>query len=784
MRSLGYLIHELSVGDNPISSQSSSRHSTLEVDRINCQFLEADNGSSPLAYLIRVDLIILSSRMEPIDKAPVLRCSTRQKTSMMLLKITTAFYHPEKVLVAIENRFGGNIATKKTQKNLLKRQYENFAASNTEVIEQTYERLQNLISQLEMHGEVIPQEEINQKFVRSLSQEWTMHTIVWRNKLEIMTLSLNDLFNNLKAYESKVMRTSSSTTNSHNVAFLSFSNTNSTTRAVNTAEGVNTASTQGAADSSTTVENLSDALIYSFFASQLSVLQLDNEDLQQSHPDDLEVMNLRECMAPRNQDSENKEPIRRTMPAEETTSNALVMRTSSSTTNSHNVAFLSFSNTNSTTRAVNTAEGVNTASTQGAADSSTTVENLSDALIYSFFASQLSVLQLDNEDLQQSHPDDLEVMDLSESIVEKPIVESNEPKTVRKENGAPISEDWVSENYKEIDGGFVIFGGNSKRGKITGKGIIKTGKLDFEDVYFVKELKFNLFSVSQMCDKKNSVLFNDTACAVLSPDFKLTDESHVLLKVPRKDNMYSFDLKNVVPQGGLTYLFAKATSEESNLWHRRLGHVNFKTINKLVKGNPIRGHSTNSKAFRVFNNRTRIVEENLHVKFSENTPNVARCGPNWLFDIDSLTKSMNYKPVVAGNQSNSSAGTKACDIVGKTRVETVPDKDYILLLLWTEDPLFSSSSKDSPGAGYKPSGEEEKKDAEDPGNKDSEVLVNGDSVSPVALASAGAEGPIPPKTAKQKLARKNELKAKRTLMLAIPDEHLLKFHACKDAKSL
>ncbi|GJW76367.1 hypothetical protein Tco_0138049 [Tanacetum coccineum] len=102
-------------------------------------------------------------------------------------------------------------------------------------------------------------------------------------------------------------------------------------------------------------------------------------------------------------------------------------------------------------------------------------------------------------------------------------------------------------DYEEINGGFVAFGGNSKGGKITGRGKIRTGKLDFEDVYFVKELKFNLFSVSQMCDKKNSVLFTNTECVVLSLDFKLTDESHVLLKVPRKDNMYSVDLKNDVP---------------------------------------------------------------------------------------------------------------------------------------------------------------------------------------------------------------------------------------------
>ncbi|GJW64938.1 hypothetical protein Tco_0116822 [Tanacetum coccineum] len=97
---------------------------------------------------------------------------------------------------------------------------------------------------------------------------------------EIETLSLDDLFNNLKAYESKVKGTSSSTTNSHNVAFLSSSSTNSKTRAVNTGQGVNTASNQGVADSSTTVENLSDAIIYSFFASQPSTPQLDNEDLQ------------------------------------------------------------------------------------------------------------------------------------------------------------------------------------------------------------------------------------------------------------------------------------------------------------------------------------------------------------------------------------------------------------------------------------------------------------------------------------------------------------------------
>nr|GEY23422.1 hypothetical protein [Tanacetum cinerariifolium] len=105
-------------------------------------------------------------------------------------------------------------------------------------------------------------------------------------------------------------------------------------------------------------------------------------------------------------------------------------------------------------------------------------------------------------------------------------------------------------NFEAINGGYVAFGGNPKGGKITGKGKIRTGKLDFDDVYFVKELKFILFIVSQMCDNKNNVLFTNIECIVLSFDFKLPDESHVMLRVPRENNMYNVDLKNIFLSGG------------------------------------------------------------------------------------------------------------------------------------------------------------------------------------------------------------------------------------------
>ncbi|GJS57545.1 putative ribonuclease H-like domain-containing protein [Tanacetum coccineum] len=144
------------------------------------------------------------------------------------------------------------------------------------------------------------------------------------------------------------------------------------------------------------------------------------------------------------------------------------------------------------------------------------------------------------------------------------------------------------EDFEEFNGGSVTFGGS--KGYISGKGRIRVGNLDFDSVSFVKELgHFNLFSISQICDKQHKVLFTETECLVVSSDFKMPDENQILLKVPRHHNMYSFDMKTPSPAKGFACLIAKATSDESRLWHRRLGHINFKNLNKLVKGNLVRG---------------------------------------------------------------------------------------------------------------------------------------------------------------------------------------------------
>ncbi|GJZ58785.1 putative ribonuclease H-like domain-containing protein [Tanacetum coccineum] len=1005
---------------------------------------------------------------------------------------------------------------------------------------------------------------MNQKLLRSLSPEWNTYAIVWRNKPKLEIMSMYDLYNNLKVYEPEVKRTSSSSTSTQNMAFVSSNNSGSTNEAVNTAHEVSATSTQANVANPINVDNLSDAVICAFFASQPSSPQLANEDLQQLHTDDLEEMDLRwqikkvlkehwkeECRVPRNQDNRNRESSRRSVPVETTTSNALISCdglggydwSDHAEEGPTNYALMAYSSSSSDSEVSN-----DSTCSKSCLETVEVLKSQYEQLLKRFEKSELMVvayktgLQSVEERLEfykknesvyvekinglkwdiqvgeitirelrkkleivqkekygiQFNVDKVENASKSlnkiiesqivdnckkeeftnehvviKPVVIKPVVENNEakasvakPKAVRKNNFALIIEDWVSDSEEEnvsqtkiekktakpsfvkID--FVTAKQTNKTDKKTAKqfehnrqnthiprgnqrnwnnlmsqrlgsnfemfnkGCYVCGSFDHLQVdcnservvkpvwnkakrvnhqNFAKKtmvpravlMKSGLVSVNtarQVNDAHSKTTVNvarpmpkavvntarpkavvnvvqrnnvnavkASACWVWKPNVKVLDHDKGVIdsgcsrhmtgnmsyltdyeeidggyvafegnpkggkitgRVPRKNNMYSVDLKNVVPKGGLTCLFAKATSDESKLWHMRLGHINFKTMNKLVKENLVRGlpsklfennqtcvacqkgkqhrasydysrfswvfflatkdeasgilkffitrvenlidqrvkvircdnetkfknkemnqfcerkgierefsiartpqqnrvaerknktlieavrtmladsklpttfwaetvntacyvqnrvlvtkphnktpyelflgrkpalgfmrpfgcpvtilntidhlgkfdgkadegffvgYSINSKAFRVFNNRTRIVEENLHIQFSENTPNIAGSGPNWLFDIDALTKSMNYKPVVAGNQSNGNAGTKACDDTSKASMETVSGKDYILLPLWTADPPFSQSSKSSPDAGFKPSGDDEKKVTEEPGKE-------------------------------------------------------------------
>ncbi|GKB31962.1 ribonuclease H-like domain-containing protein [Tanacetum coccineum] len=896
-------------------------------------------------------------------------------------------YKDAKLLIeAIEMRYGGNKESKKVQRTLLKQQYEKFAGSSSEIIDQTFDRLQKLITQLEIQGEVITQEDMNLKLLRSLPSESKTRAFIWRNKQEIKTISLDDLYNNLKIYEPEISGSSSTSQNLQNVAFVSSNSTNSnssTNEADNTAYGVN-------------------ALIL--------------KDLEQIDPDDLEEMDLQWEMAMLT--IRSRRFIKRTgrqldvngqivgfdrLKVETPTENALVAQDriggydwSYQAEEEHptNFALMTHTSSGSSSSSDSKADSCS----KSCVTTYATLKEQYDSLSSNYRKSQFNLvsykagnfipckpnLTFKDEIVESENIDVTTIVTPSnvktfESNLKFASVKNNgdavEPKTVRKNNfRPPVIEDWNSDDeseveiipkdktvssstekikfvksaretvekvetskqnkhypkgnkrnwnnlmsqrlgsdfkminkayfvcgsfehlhyvcdkkvirpvwnnssrvnhknfankmthphpnrrfvpqavltrsgkintagvsvntavrpvntagskptvnhprpisnaykkgysqvtrpfnkyseyknsifnkkvntvrvkdttardravgnpqqkeykekgvidsgcsrhmtgnkcylteYEDYDGGFVSFGDG--KGRISGKGKIKTGTLDFDNVYFCKELKYNLFSVSQICDKKNNVLFTDTECLVLSFDFKLLDKSQVLLRVPRKDNIYSVDLKSVVPTKGLTCLFDKATIDESNLWHRRLGETllevclqrslkmtilvllvrnesNIKPPVLVIKphnktpyelfpgrsplidfmkpfGCPVTilktrdhlgnfngkayegffvGYSVVSKAMRVFNKRTRIVEETLNIRFLENTPNVTGNGLDWLFDDYSLIISMNYVPVVAGKQTNGPKDSKENSGMKPTEVDEseASDKD-------------------------------------------------------------------------------------------------------------
>ncbi|GJW80579.1 ribonuclease H-like domain-containing protein [Tanacetum coccineum] len=207
-------------------------------------------------------------------------------------------------------------------------------------------------------------------------------------------------------------------------------------------------------------------------------------------------------------------------------------------------------------------------------------------------------------------------------------------------------------DFKEFDGGYVTFWRGAHGGRISSKGTLKTDSLDFEDVYFVNELKFNLFTCfTDVVRKRDDVLFTDTECLVLSPNFKLLDESQILLKIPRKDNMYSFNMKNIVPKEKKKAEVVSTACYVQNMVlvvkpHNKTPYELFRgfkpalsfmrpfgchvtilnTLDNLGKFDGksnegfFIGYSLSSKAFRVYNTRTRKVEENLQIGFLENKP--------------------------------------------------------------------------------------------------------------------------------------------------------------------
>nr|GEU43623.1 hypothetical protein [Tanacetum cinerariifolium] len=717
-------------------------------------------------------------------------------------------------------------------------------------LDQIHDRLQKLVSQLEIHMVSLSQEDVNLKFLRSLPSKWKTHTLIWRNKTDLENKSLDDLFNCLKIYESEVKHSSSLGTKYHNLAFVSSTPTDSINDSVSAAVNVSAVGTK------------------------LSASTLPNIDV-----DDLEEMNLKWQMAmltmrarrflqktDRNLGANgptsmgfdmSKEPMIRAIKQRRNLQtllswplhplhpiHLLIMRfvpsggyhvvpppvtgtfmppkpdlvfyTPHSDENEHlafNVQLSppkpeqdlssrpsapiiedwvsdseeddmpqvckdvpSFAQSSELVKSprhsgkllqapIPVAPSVPIRSNPHSKGSKKTkkacfVCKSVDHLIKDcdFYSRKLAHRTYASRDIHKQyapvnqskfplHKVSAAAPSKSQSVLTTAARTGN-PQQALKDKGVIDSGcsrhmtgnmSYLSD-FDELNGGYVAFGGNPNGGKITGKGKIKTGKLDFDDVYLVKELKFNLFSASKMCDKKNIVLFTNTECLVLSSDFKLPDASQVLLRVPRENNMYNVNLKNIIPSGDLTCLFEKATLDESNLWHQRLGH-HVKTSIPAATPKPAspkptsNGKRRNKKACFVCKILDHLIKDcNYHEKkmaqptarnhahrgnhkqyapmthqypqkhmvlaaaltqskpepitavrpVTTTVPKIKVTRPRHAKPIVTKTKSprtMNYQSVTVGNQTNPGAGFQDKFDAEKAREEV--DQQYVLFPVWS-----------------------------------------------------------------------------------------------------
>ncbi|GJY15457.1 putative ribonuclease H-like domain-containing protein [Tanacetum coccineum] len=535
------------------------------------------------------------------------------------------------MFAVIETRFGGNAATKKTQKTLLKQQYKNFSATSTKSLDSIFNWLQKIVSRLAILGAIIAHEDLNLKILSSLPPEWNTHVVVWMNKPEFETMSKNDLYNNFKIVEQNVNKIVGTSSGGQNMAFITAPSTNSANEANTTCPQVSAASPSvNTASSQDFRANLHEMIGSNGPKMALSLLMWSvttviSWDTLLGSAEHQEARKCDDLLVKLNESEFKATTYKRGL---ESLEDQIITYKKNEVLFSEEVIVLKRERSQITDK-----------SKKGLGYSAVPPPH---PLIYNR-PNKLDLSYSGLDDFKEPESKEEQVSGTKVALVESsPNVNTVRPRivntarsyrtpvnTVRprvvntarpnrtsvnaaRANGFNAGKPQLDDkgfvdsgcsrhmtgniaylsDFKQFDGGYVAFGGGAYGGKISGKGTLKTDNLDFEDVYFVNELKFNLFSVSQMCDKNNYVLFTDTECLVLSPIFKLPDENQILLKIPRKGNMYSFDMKNVVPKESLTCLVAKATLDESMLWHRRLGHINFKNLNKVVKDNLVRGLPT------------------------------------------------------------------------------------------------------------------------------------------------------------------------------------------------
>nr|GEU46257.1 hypothetical protein [Tanacetum cinerariifolium] len=510
------------------------------------------------------------------------------------------------LLMDLPNKHQLKFNTHKDSKTLMEA-IEKMFEGNTET-------KKKLISQLEILCVSLSQEDINLKFLRSLPSDWRTHTLIWRNKTDLEEQSLDDLFNNLKIYEAEVKSSSSASTSTQNIAFVSSSNTDNTNEPLSAARTRRNLRANGP---TSMVFNMSKVECYNYH--------------RKGHF-------ARECRSPKDTRRNGAvEPQMRNVPVETSTSNALVFQCDSvgsydwsfqAEEEPTNYALMAFSSSSSSSDNEHVENSIPSATSRTSIPkptsngkrrnrkacfmcksldhlikecdyhekkmAQTTPRNNAQRGTHKQYA-QMTLPNLHRHVvstavLTQSKLVPIIAVRLVTTVVPKTsITRPRQAKTVVPKTNSPprrlinhspsLKANTFPPKVTAIKAPMVTAAQGNPQHALKDKGVIDSGcsmhkignmsyLLDFEEL--------NGGYVAFGGNPKGGKIFRK-------------DENQVPLRIPRENNMYNVNLKNIIPSGDLTCLFAKATLDESNLWHRRMGHINFKTMYKLVKGNRVRG---------------------------------------------------------------------------------------------------------------------------------------------------------------------------------------------------
>ncbi|GJT83644.1 putative ribonuclease H-like domain-containing protein [Tanacetum coccineum] len=617
------------------------------------------------------------------------------------------------------------------------------STDTNERLHKGYDRFQSLLSQLEIHGAGVSTEDANQKFLRSLPSAWSQVSLIMRTKPGVDSLSFDDLYNNLRVFESDVKGSTASSSSTQNVAFVS-ENTSSTND-VSTAYGVSNSSGHNSQYEHTSS--------YSLLANQSSCPQLDHEDLEQLDEFDLEEMDLKwqvamismrmkkfykktECRSKGNQDgrrrdawnTRNKEKDNGRRSGKQEDSKALVTIdgegvdwTSHSEDEQENYAFMACNSSGSDTEREQLGDAsieikdISSLKESEAPISEETHESMPEPVVNEpNVVSQPKVWT--DAPIIEEYESNIPINAARKVNTVKPIVTNARPKAGFHNSVSPFRKSFYRTtalrtnfskqkvNTAEVNAVSAVKGkretADYPHRALQNKGIVDSGcsrHMTGNKAYLAEYQDFNGGPV----DWSKGIKREYSNVRTLQQNRVAKRKNMTLIEAAKTMLVDSFlpntFLAEVVSTACYVLNRVLVTKPQNKTPYELI------TVDGKSDEGFLVGYSLQSKAFRVYNLETKRVEENLHITFLENKPNVAGKGPTWLFDLDYLTDSMHYQPVRSKNLANKHAGPqeanhnagniRAISVAGGSEIEAESAQDYFVLPIWSSYTSTVKSSK-------------------------------------------------------------------------------------------